>query len=282
MKTIVEPSHKGGNATPFLKWAGGKRQLLNVLLEHVPPFSRYVEPFLGGGALFFALHPQKALLNDLNKELITTYQVVKDDVESLLTELSGYRNGKAFYESIRNLDRKKDFEKLDKVKHAARFLYLNRTCYNGLYRENAKGEFNTPFGHYKTKTLFDEENLRKASLALNKNVLLLSEDFETVLKRTKPGDFVYLDPPYDTWKKDSFTSYQKNGFTQEDQIRLKRAIDRLDRRHIRFLLSNSATPFIRELYQNYPIEIVKAKRPINSNGKGRGEVEEVLISNGKE
>ena len=279
-ETKTNTTQKDSISRPFLKWAGGKRQLLDVLVSYVPPFHRYYEPFLGGGALFFALQPKNATLNDLNRELINTYKTVKTNVEELIEELAKYQNSTDFYYKVRNLDRNTNFKSLTPIQHAARFIYLNHTCYNGLYRVNSKGQFNTPFGRYRNPTIFDKNNLRLASGILQKgNIRLLSEDFANVLKKVREGDFVYLDPPYDTVKGDSFTSYQKNGFTKEDQIRLKKTLDVLSEKHVRFLLSNAATDFILELYKDYHIEIVKAKRAINSKAEGRGAVDEVLVMN---
>ncbi len=267
-------------AIPFLKWAGGKRQLLEPILKDIPHFNHYYEPFVGGGAVYFALQPKRATINDLNKELVLAYKVVKDDVESLISLLSKWPNESSFFYRIRSMDRLNNFGDMPPLLHAARLIYLNHTCYNGLYRENKKGFFNTPFGKYQNPKICSEDNLRQASSVLQKsNTEILNMDFADVVLRAKGGDFVYLDPPYDSLKPDSFTAYQGGGFNRTDQIRLKQTVDMLDKKGVSFLLSNTATPFILDLYKEYSIQIITAKRPINSNGKGRGNVEEVLVRN---
>lgn len=268
---------------PVLKWVGGKRQLLESITPLVPKkFTTYCEPFFGGGAVLFALQPPKAIVNDLNGDLITVYEVIRDDVESLIESLKKHENTPEYFYAIRDLDRNKEaYKVLPKVDKASRLIYLNKTCYNGLFRVNSAGEFNSPFGHYKNPNIVNEPTLRAVSKYFNANTITFyHEDFEKVLSQLKKGTFVYLDPPYDPVSDTaSFTGYNKGGFDKSEQIRLKSCCDELTKRGIRFLLSNSATTFIKELYSGYRIETVQAKRAINSNAAKRGSIEEVLIRN---
>ena len=274
---------KNNFVQPFLKWAGGKRQLLPELLCRVPKrMQTYYEPFVGGGALFFALQPKKAVINDFNRDLIHTYEVIRDDVDSLLQLLSSYKNDVNFYYKIRELDRNpRLFKKLSAVEKGARIIYLNKTCYNGLFRVNSAGEFNSPFGYYKNPNIINEAVLKAVSTYLNTaDINLMCGDFSSAVKSAKKGDFVYFDPPYDPVSQSSnFTGYTSIGFDKEEQIRLKKLCDELNKRGVKFLLSNSATPFILDLYKDYHIDIIPAKRIINSNASLRGVVDEVLISN---
>lgn len=269
---------------PIVKWVGGKRQLLPEILPLLPrDMSCYCEAFLGGGALLYALEPHRAMVNDLNADIIELYQVVKNDVEGLITALEEHKNAHTeehFYE-VRSWDRDAAaFERLSPVQKAARFMYLNRTCYNGLYRVNSKGYFNSPYGRYVNPNIVNAPLLRAVSEFFNRAQVQFShEDFADFLKRLEPGSFVYLDPPYDQVKEHAFTSYSKTGFDRADQLRLKQSCDDLTARGIKFLLSNAATPFIQELYQDYSCHIVHAKRLVNSVGAKRGPVEEVLVRN---
>lgn len=272
------------NLKPVIKWVGGKTQLLDELIKRMPKsFNSYYECFFGGGALLFAITPPKANINDLNKELINLYDVIKANPNGLIKELKEYQNDEELFYKVRNLDRNKDdFDGLSKEMKASRTIFLNKTCYNGLYRVNAKGEFNTPFGRYKNPLICDEENIKNVSQYL-KSVNTNNLDFEEFLKKPKENDFVYLDPPYDIVSKTaSFTAYNKDGFNRDEQIRLKEACDRLTASGVKWMLSNSATPFILDLYKDYNIDIVYAKRCINSKGDKRGNVEEVIIRNYKE
>lgn len=274
---------KNNPIRPVVKWVGGKRQILDQILNFVPEtFDTYYEPFLGGAAVLLTLKPQKAVVGDLNKELINVYQVIKDNVSKLVFELKLHQNTAEYFYSLREIDRDpKAFLKLSPIKKAARVIYLNKTCYNGLYRVNRAGEFNTPFGNYKRPNIVNETTLRAVSCYFNKaEITFFATDFEQILKKPRSGDFVYLDPPYDPVSNTAnFTGYNQSGFDQKEQLRLKKACDRLSKRDVKFLLSNSATDFILDLYKDYQIEIIKAKRPINSDGKKRGEVTEVLIRN---
>ena len=268
---------------PVLKWVGGKRQLLGEITPLLPgQITTYCEPFLGGGAVLFSLQPANAIVNDLNADLITVYEVIRDDVEALIASLKHHENTAAYFYAIRDMDRDKaKYRALSKVERASRMIYLNKTCFNGLFRVNSSGEFNTPFGQYKNPNIVNEPVLRAVSCYFrDSGIRFYSEDFAATLDRVEAGGFVYLDPPYDPVSDTaSFTGYNKGGFDKSEQIRLKQCCDDLTRRGVKFLLSNSATPFIRELYQGYEMTIVKAKRAINADATKRGAIEEVLIRN---
>lgn len=267
------------NAAPFLKWAGGKSQLLKQYRPYLPDrraIGRYYEPFIGGAAVFFHLQPPRATLSDINQKLIDVYQIVRDDVEGLIEALQIHKNTKSHYYRIR----KQKPEKLSPVARAARLIFLNKTCYNGLYRENSKGEFNVPFGRYKNPTICDEDRLRTASSVLQ-GVELKAVDFEEAVESARPGDFIYFDPPYVPLNAtSSFTSYSKYGFNHEDQLRLAETFRMLDKRGCCVMLSNSSAPIVHDLYQGYQMQKIKARRSINSKADGRGPVTELLITNG--
>lgn len=268
---------------PVVKWVGGKRQIIGQIKRYVPKkFSTYYEPFLGGGAVLFELQPVQAVVNDINSELINIYEVIRDDVEALIEDLKRHRNEADYFYQIRELDRDKDiYSKMARVQRASRIIFLNKTCYNGLFRVNKAGEFNTPFGNYKNPNFVNEVTLRAVSNYFNQaRITFTCRDFGEVLKGVRKGAFVYLDPPYDPVSDTaSFTGYDKGGFGREEQIRLKNACDNLNQKGIKFLLSNSATGFIKDLYQDYRIEVIQAKRPINSKPNRRGEIDEVLVRN---
>ena len=268
---------------PVVKWVGGKRQLLDEITPLLPKrITSYCEPFLGGGAVLFSIQPTRAIVNDLNQDLITVYEVIRDDVESLRESLKNHENTAEYFYAIRDMDRDKEvYQAMSKVERASRLIYLNKTCYNGLFRVNSSGEFNSPFGHYKNPNIVNEPILRAVSKYFGaSNITFYSEDFAETLKRVRKGGFVYLDPPYDPVSDTaSFTGYNKGGFDRNEQIRLKQCCDELTRRGVKFMLSNSATEFIKELYGEYEITIVKAKRAINSDASKRGAIEEVLIRN---
>jgi len=264
-------------AAPFLKWAGGKTSLLPELLRHVPAkgLRRYHEPFVGGGALFFAVAPRRAVLSDNNAELVHCYVQVRDNVYRVLEALARHIYEKEHYQSIRALEPLR----LSPAERAARFIYLNKTCFNGLWRVNRAGRFNVPIGRYTNPRFHDPSALLSASAAL-KGVEIRHSGFEDALARTSPGDFVYLDPPYDPVSpSSSFASYTADGFTWDDQKRLARACMALNRRGVRFLLSNSATERIREIYAGFEQRLVRAPRFINSKAGARGRVEELLVFN---
>ncbi|AFY84227.1 DNA adenine methylase [Oscillatoria acuminata] len=266
---------------PFLKWAGGKTQLLQQYQPLFPPqFKNYYEPFLGGGAVFFYLFQEhsagfKAVLSDVNAELINMYRCVKTDVEALIKELESHqrKHNPEYYYQIRAQKNQK------LVKKAARIIYLNKTCFNGLYRENSKGEFNVPIGRYKNPTICNAELLRADSQVLQ-SVKLEVRDFDKVLEEAKTDqDFVYFDPPYYPLSNTSqFTSYSRYNFNEQDQIRLRDVFAELAKREVKVMLSNSDCPFIRELYQEFPIHEVSAARSINSKGTHRGKISEVVVT----
>lgn len=265
---------------PIVKWVGGKRQLMFELLKNMPKeYNRYFEPFIGGGALFFELQPDNAYISDMNEELINLYQVVRDNVYELIADLQKHDITKEYFMEIRNIDRTKEYKSWSSVKKASRFIYLNRTCFNGMYRVNSKGEFNVPFGHYKNPRILDENNLINCSNLLQKTEIKHA-DFSEILKEVKKGDFVYFDPPYVPLSEtSSFTSYTKDGFDLDMQFKLRDVCDELDSMGVKFLLSNSDTKLVNELYENYNIKKVFASRQINANADGRGKITEVLVRN---
>ena len=269
---------------PFLKWVGGKRQLMPSIVDHLPENIKdykYIEPFIGGGAVFFNLQPKNAVINDYNEELINVYQVIKDNLDDLIIDLKKHKNEAEYFYSIRSLDRNGEFKKLSAVKRASRLIFLNKTCFNGLYRVNNAGEFNSPFGRYKNPNIVNEPTLKAVNKFLNNNnVEINSGDYSEILKQTDKKCFVYLDPPYHPISESSnFTGYVQGGWNMYDQIDLKTACDELHKKGVKFLLSNSSADFIKDLYKDFKITIVKANRAINSNGADRGEVDEVLIRN---
>ena len=271
---------------PFVKWVGGKRKLLPQLEPLMPPAverRRHVEPFVGGGAFFFARAPHDALLCDVNPALVGTYEAVRDDVGAVITALGALarRHGKERYYAIReryNAARTGE-RPVSQSSMAAMFIYLNKTCFNGLHRVNRKGEFNVPMGRYTNPRILDTDRLRMASASLQ-SAQIRCEGFEGLLRTARPGDFVYLDPPYEPVSRTaSFTGYAKGGFSQDDQRRLRDVYAALDRRGCKLMLSNSDVPFIRELYAEWRIDVVQAGRAVNSNGAGRGKVDEVVVRN---
>ena len=265
---------------PFIKWVGGKRKLLPELLKRIPQdFSTYFEPFLGGAALFWQLKPQQAILIDINQELVNTYRCIQQDVEALILDLKKHHYNSEYYYQIRNSDRFWSYASWTDIQRASRFIYLNKTCFNGLYRVNSKGEYNVPFGRYKNPKIVDAENLRACSQALQKTEILTGS-FLSIESKITPQDFVYFDPPYIPLNTTSnFTSYSSQGFDLEMQIALRDLCKRLDRKRVRFILSNSATPLVFEIYSEFKIELVDMPRSINSRGDKRGKIKEVLITN---
>ncbi len=270
---------------PFVKWAGGKRQVINELLKYVPDeFDTYYEPFVGGGALLFELSPKKAVINDSNEELMNVYNVLcnEEKFKKMCNLLNSYetKHSEEFYYNIRNKDRSKTaFNRLSYYTRAARTIYLNKACFNGLYRVNSKNEFNVPFGKKTHVNTYEGSNLITVSNYLTMNdVKILSVDFEEAVKDAKKGDFVYFDPPYDSDTK-SFTSYTETGFDKSEQTRLARVFKELDKKGVYVMLSNHSTVLVNELYKGYHIYTIEAKRNINANGKKRGKVEELIITN---
>lgn len=267
---------------PVVKWVGGKRQLLKEIEKFMPEkFSTYYEPFVGGGAVLFHIQPKKAVISDTNSELINLYNVIKNNVEELIIDLGKYENTEECYYRVREMDRLPEYKNMSDIQKASRIHYLNKTCYNGLYRVNSAGEFNTPFGNYKNPNIENKVTLRAVSNFFNQNqITILNEDFEKAVEGIKKNSFVYFDPPYDPVSNSaSFTGYTEGGFGREEQERLKDLCDKLDKKGVKFLLSNSATDFIKDLYKGYNIHIVQARRSINSVASKRGEVDEVLVRN---
>ena len=270
---------------PFVKWAGGKRQIINKLKQYVPEeFDTYYEPFVGGGALLFELSPKKAVINDSNKELINVYECIKDEkkFDAMCRELNNHEanNSEEYYYEIRNIDRdKKKYDKLVDYKKAARTIYLNKACFNGLYRVNSNNEFNVPYGKKIKVNTYEGQNLGIICGYLNYNdINILSTDFEESVKDAKKGDFIYFDPPYDS-DTSTFNSYTNTGFSKEEQKRLAKVFKELSDRGCYVMLSNHNTALINELYKDYYIHVIEAKRSINADGKKRGVVEEVIITN---
>ncbi len=267
---------------PFLKWAGGKRQLLPEIRKLIPTrFDQYYEPFLGGGAVLFDLQPNNAIVNDSNEQLVNVYKCIKDHVAELLQELKKHPNEKKHYYKIRELDRHKDFEQISNISKAARIIYLNKTCYNGLFRVNSHGQFNVPFGRYKNPRIVNEPVLAAVHDYLNtKNINILNLDFAESVKNAQAGDFVYFDPPYHPVSQTAaFTGYTLDGFGENEQKRLKQVCDELNKKNVCFLLSNSATSFIFDLYSSYKVETIGVRRNINSVADKRGKIQEVLVRN---
>ncbi len=271
---------------PFVKWVGGKRQLLTQfrLMNLYPPekfdpkTGRYFEPFVGGGAVFFDLLPEKAFLSDLNNDLVITYNVIKKEVEKLISTLKKHKTDKEYFLKIRA----QNSNELTDLEIASRFIFLNRTCFNGMYRVNSKGGFNVPFGKYTNPLICDEQNLRKVSNAL-KEVEIKKQDYKEVLKKAKKGDFVYFDPPYyPVSKTSSFTSYTSEAFLEKEQTELRDTFSELSKRGCFVMLSNSDTPFINKIYSEIKgvrITKVQAGRAINSDASKRGKITEVLVTN---
>lgn len=265
---------------PFLKWVGGKRQLLGVLSASSPEgwHGRYYEPFIGGGAFLFYQRPDVATISDMNPELINCYTVIRDDVDALIRSLRRHKNEEAYFYEIRA----KDVKKMTPIQRASRMIFLNKTCFNGLYRENSKGQFNTPYGRYTNPNIVDEENLRAISDYLNNpDIEIKHSSYQHVLDTAMPGDFVYFDPPYvPLTKTASFAEYVKGGFCLKDQAELADVFAELSRRNVYAMLSNSNTQVILDLYKDFNIKTVHASRSINCKGNKRGkEANEVLVTN---
>ncbi|XRH75425.1 MAG: DNA adenine methylase [Candidatus Methanosuratincola verstraetei] len=281
---------------PFLKWAGGKSQLLDNIVGCMPEdFGTYFEPFLGGGALFFRLvsmgRVRRAILSDLNRDLINCYVVVRDELDALISRLEYYQKYVGakdfFYEvarpSFNKIRLKNGLEK--NVEKAALLIYLNKTCFNGLYRVNSKGEFNVPWGRYDSPSLFDEANLRAVSRALDQRwVEIMCCDYREAVKLARAGDLVYFDPPYQPLSRtSSFTQYTPDSFSEEDQRALAEAFRDLDGRGCKVVMSNSSSPLVEGLYRDYisrgQFRVAMAARAISCLGDGRGRIPEYIIFN---
>ena len=270
---------------PFVKWAGGKRQIIDKLKMYAPDeFNTYYEPFVGGGALLFELSPKKAVINDYNEELMNVFNCIKDETKfnKMCNELNHHEanHSEEYYYEIRNKDRDKaKFKRMPDYKRSARTIYLNIACFNGLYRVNSKNEFNVPFNRKSKVNTYDGQNLGIIHSYLNfSDVTLLNTDFEEAVKDAKKGDFIYFDPPYDS-ETSTFNSYTENGFGKEEQVRLARVYKELSDKGCYVMLSNHNTTLVKELYKDFNIHVIEAKRNINANGKKRGKVEEVIITN---
>jgi DNA adenine methylase len=269
---------------PFLKWAGGKSQLLAQYSELFPKtYRNYYEPFLGGGAVFFNLRPKRSFLSDINLEIINVYRCIRDQVEGIITQLHHHylHHDESYYYDVRSRveETAEWFWTGNNVERAARILYLNKTCFNGLYRENSKGHFNVPIGRYKNPSIYDPDLLRACAKQL-KTARIEPVGFEDVLRRARSSnDFVYFDPPYHPLNQtSSFTSYTRYSFNEADQIRLRDTFERLRDRGVHVMLSNSDCEFIRDLYSGFNIHTIYASRNINSQGSKRGKITEVLIT----
>ena len=273
-------------AQPFLKWAGGKRQLISAIAKYIPAeYTEYYEPFIGAGAVLFYLQPSIAIINDANSELVNCYRVIRDKPEELLElcNIHQANNSKEYYYQLRKQDRQTNYSKLTNVERAARIIYLNKTCFNGLFRVNSNGQFNVPYGKYKNPTIANSVVINAISSYLNQaRVDILNGDFEQAVANAKEDAFIYLDPPYhplsDT---SSFTEYSMKGFGEAEQVRLKQLCDRLTDKGCQILASNSAAPFIKNLYNDSRYEVieVQATRAINTVSSKRGKINEVLIYN---
>ena len=275
--------------SPVLKWVGGKRQLISDIEPLIPKsISTYVEPFVGGGAVLFHLQPKKAIINDYNQELMNFYQEIKDKPNELIEVLQEHKglNSEDYFYEIRSLDRSENYENMTDVEKAGRVIYLNKTCFNGLFRVNRAGFFNTPYGKYKNPSIVNEVTIKAVSNYFNSaKIKFLTGDYKEALRRLRRGAFVYFDPPYvPISSSSSFTGYTEHGFDYEKQVELRDECLKLHNRGVKFLQSNSYSPEILELYSDqkvFNIEIVKAKRSINSQVDKRGEISEVLIYNYK-
>jgi DNA adenine methylase len=276
MSTRIDSQLPGPRTQPVIKWAGGKRQMLASYQAFFPAgFNTYHEPFLGGGAVFFHLSPAVAYLSDYNDELINMYCMIQTEVDRLIEDLSRHVNDEEYFYRIRAAD----VRKLSAVERASRLIYLNKTCFNGLYRVNRKGAFNVPFGRYKRPKILDAELLLAAHKALQ-GANIFRGDFAVVLDNARPGDLVYFDPPYFPLSRtSSFTDFTDRSFGPREQEKLADIFQQLDRRGCLVMLSNSDTPFIRDLYRQYAPGTITltANRSINSRGDRRGPVGELLV-----
>ena len=279
---LYETNQKLALAQPFLKWAGGKRQLLPEIKKYLPKkYNTYFEPFVGAGALFFDQQPKNAIINDVNTELINCYEVIKNLSIDLIEDLKKHKNNEKYFYKVRELDRTKEFKNLSIVERASRIIYLNKTCYNGLFRVNRQGQFNAPFGRYKNPNIVNSETIKAINRLLNRNsVEILNTDFAKAVSSAKRNDFIYFDPPYDPVSDTaSFTGYSSNAFGKSEQERLKDLFEELTRRGCKVMLSNSATDFIYDLYKDYNVIRIQANRNINSVGTNRKKIDEFLILN---
>jgi len=287
-QSLIEPYIDILKIQPFIKWVGGKRGLLSQIVPLLPKeFNNYFEPFVGGGALFFELQKQgklngkKIYLSDINSELINAYQVVKTSPSKLIKKLQKFQksHSKEFYYEVRGWDREDNFLEIDSITRATRFIYLNKTCFNGLYRVNKKNQNNVPMGSYKNPNICDIDTIYSASYALQ-NATIFNVSYKEILKYVNKGDLVYFDPPYYPLNPtSSFTSYSEFEFLDREQEELFEVFCKLDKKGAFVVHSNSNTKFINELYKEYHIEYIQANRFINSKSSGRGKINEVLVRN---
>ncbi len=269
---------------PFTKWTGGKRQLLPVIRELMPKkYNRYFEPFVGGGALFFDLAPKDAVINDFNAELINCYQQIKDNPQELIEILKVHQeyNSKEYYLDLRSVDRDERIDMMSEVQRAARILYMLRVDFNGLYRVNSKNQFNVPYGRYKNPKIVDENLVSAISTYLNNNQIEIKKgDFEKAVLDVQPGDFVYFDPPYIPLSETSaFTSYTHEGFSYDDQVRLRDTFKKLNDAGAYVMLSNSSSFLVEELYRDFNIHYVEATRTNGAKSSSRGKISEIIVTN---
>lgn len=270
---------------PIFKWGGGKRQLLHEILPKIPPHTRYYEPFIGGAAVLFGLKPEYAVINDFNEELVNTYRVIRDSPDELieLLKVHSSRNSVEYFYEVRSWDRDlESYSLLSEAEKAARTLYLNRTCFNGLYRVNSQGHFNTPCGKYKKPEIVNAERIRTIHEYLFANKIdIRCGDYKDALKHIRRGAFVYFDPPYMPPEngEDTFTGYTVDGFGVRQQEELKEVCDTLTEKGVKFMLSNSSCSFIKDLYKEYHVEIVQARRNVSADAKKRIKIDEVLVTN---
>jgi DNA adenine methylase len=269
-----------GHCLPFLKWPGGKRQLLDELIRRMPKkYNRYFEPFVGGGALFFRIQPEYGYISDVNPDLINVYEVVQNQVEELIESLKRHENTEDYFYRLREADRTDQYKSWTNVEKASRSIFLNKTCFNGLYRMNSMGYFNVPYGFYKSPRIVDEQNLLSCSVLLRNTEIALAP-FEAVSRKTRKGDLVYFDPPYVPLNKtSSFTKYYKDDFDDDGQFSLRELCDTLTKKGVLFMLSNSFTGMVKELYKDYRVSTVRANRAINCKSTGRGKINELIITN---
>jgi len=282
-KSFFDTNKKMINATPFVKWVWWKRQLISQLEKLFPKeFNNYHEPFLWGWAVFFALQKKQSFLSDVNAELINTYQVIKDKPKELIKFLETCTHSKEFFTEIRAWDRMENWQaNFTDIQRAGRFIYLNRTCFNWLYRVNSKWQFNVPIGSYANPDFVQKENITNVSKLLKETKSIIKlQSFKDVLKNAKTWDFVYFDPPYDTLTDTAnFTSYNESWFWRNMQIELRDVFVKLHKMGCKVMLSNHNTDFIREIFAWFKFEVVKARRNVNSNGSWRGVVEEIVVMN---
>lgn len=282
-KSFFDTNKKMINATPFVKWVWWKRQIMPQLKKFFPTeFNNYHEPFLWGWAVFFALQKKQSFLSDVNAELINTYQVIKDKPKELIKFLETCTHSKEFYTEIRAWDRVENWQaNFTDIQRAGRFIYLNRTCFNWLYRVNSKWQFNVPIGSYANPDFVQKENITNVSKLLKETKAIIKlQSFKDVLKNAKTWDFVYFDPPYDTLTDTAnFTSYNESWFWRNMQIELRDVFVKLHKMGCKVMLSNHNTDFIREIFDWFRFEVVKARRNVNSNWAWRGEVEEIVVMN---